>query len=132
MGALLDRFDEVVVGHCGSTLTAWVLAGAWLDDEPVRCPVTSTDQAARARLDLALRMLRGQPMTQWCRALGDGAAVVRSWPLPARAVTVHDDDGAVTAMVLAVGRSGGRADLWRCRVDVPGVAVLDRALALVA
>lgn len=130
MASVLAQFDAVASGPCGASLAAWATAGTDLGETPIRCPVTESDEAARQRLDIALRMLPGQPVSQWCRQAGDVTAVVRSWPLPARAVSLYDEDGAVTGMVLATGRPHGAADVWRFRFDGACTTVLDRGRRL--
>lgn len=132
MAAAITVFDDLASRECDEALRRWVASGARLGDDPVRCPVTDRDDAARQRLDLALRMLRRQPVTQWCRSAGEGAAVVRSWPLPARGLVLHDEDGTATTLVLAVGRPQGHADVWRFCFDGQPCDVLDRGRALLA
>lgn len=133
MGSVLANVDTIMSGPCGATLAALVTDATDLGGAPVRCPVTDQDGDARRRLDLALRMLPGQTASQWCREAGDGTVVVRSWPLPARAVALHGQDGAVLAMLLVTGRPQGAADVWRFRVDDTRQAtVLDRARRLLA
>lgn len=130
MAPAMAAFDELTAGACGDALREWVTSGAALGDEPIRCPVGDEDPAARPRLDLALRMLHGQPSAQWCRPAGGDTAVVRRWPLPARGVALLPAVGDAVTFVLAVGRPGGGADLWRFRFDDPPCAVLDRGREL--
>lgn len=133
MGSVLAHVDAVAAGPCGPTLAALVANASDVDGTPVRCPVTDPDAEALQRLDLALRMLPGQPVSQWCREAGEGTAVVRSWPLPARSVALHGRDGAVLGMLLVTGRPQGDADVWRFRLDdTRPSTVLDRARRLLA
>ena len=132
MAAVLEAFDDLVSGAPGDRLATWVAAGSSLATEPVRCPVTDGDGAASQRLDLALRMLRGQAPCQWCRPVDRGTVVVRRWPLPARAAVLYgedDSDGAL-GLVLAVGRPHGAADVWRFRFGAAETDVVARGRSL--
>lgn len=114
--APLAAVDDVAATACDDELLALLTDGTRLGASPVRCPVTDADAAARRRLDLALRMLRGQPRNHWCRPLGDAAATVLCWPLPARGLVLYPPDrSGPTVLVLAVGRAGGAPDVWRFR-----------------
>lgn len=135
----LAHVDAVANATSDADLVALLTSGTSLADSPIRCAVTDPDTAARRRLDLALRMLRSQPRTHWCRMAGDGGAVVLRWPLPARGfVLLSGDDGPdggglPTVLVLAVGRAGGPADVWRFGCDGPACAdVTDRARTLLS
>lgn len=119
--APLAAVDDVAATASDNDLLALFADGTRLGASPVRCPVTDADAAARHRLDLALRMLRGQPRNHWCRPVGDGAAVVLCWPLPARGIALCPAHGpGPTVLVLAVGRAGGVPDVWRFRWDDDG------------
>lgn len=135
----LADVDAVASATCDEELVALLTSGTALADSPIRCAVTDPDTAARRRLDLALRMLRSQPRSHWCRTAGDGATVVLRWPLPARGMVLLPaaDDGAAggrpTVLVLAVGRAGGAPDVWRVRwAATPRTDVADRARALLS
>ena len=130
MTTAMTALDALASGPCGDALGRWVATGAALGDVPVRCVRSDDDAAARQRLDLALRMLHGQPAAQWCRPAGDGTVVVRRWPLPARGIALLPGDEGAATFVLAVGRPRGAADLWRFRFDGPPCDVLDRGREL--
>lgn len=122
----LAGLDEAATTWGGEQLAAWVRTGAGLGGRALRCPhdaaadVGADVADARRRLDLALRVLRGQAEAHWCREAGDGAvAVVLAWPLPARGIALVAD-GIPTTVVLGVGGPGGQADLWRFHLDRPG------------
>lgn len=120
--APLAAVDDVAATACDDDLLALFADATRLGASRVRCPVTDGDAAARDRLDLALRMLRGQPRNHWCRPAGDGAAVVLRWPLPARGLALYPPAcSGPTVLVLALGRAGGAPDVWRFRWhdDVP-------------
>ncbi len=124
--APLAAVDDVAATACDDELLALLTDGTSLGASRVRCPVTDADAAARRRLDLALRMLHSQPRNHWCRPLGDGAAVVLCWPLPARGLALYPPDCPdPTALVLAVGRAGGAPDVWRFRWDDIGASDTD-------
>ncbi len=130
MTTAMADFDALATGPCGEALGRWVATGSALGAEPVRCAVAEDDEVARQRLDLALRMLHGQPAAQWCRPAGDGTVVVRRWPLPARGIALLPGEEAAATLVLAVGRPRGGADVWRFRFDGPSCDVVDRGREL--
>jgi hypothetical protein len=130
-GATLRAVDELLCAADADDLAAWISTGEQLAATPVRCAAGEGEPAARGRLDLALRMLPGQPVTHWCRAAGDAVAVVLAWPLPARGVAVYGPSGEdPELLVLAIGRAGDGVDLWRFRLDGPDRSILRRGRAL--
>lgn len=133
MRTTLETFDRVATSSAGEALARWVADAEQLDETPVRCVLAEQDPAALQRLDLALRMLHGQAVSQWCRPAGATTVVVRRWPLPARGIALHrarDEDAST--LVLAVGRPDGCADVWRFRFDGASCDLLERGRQLVA
>lgn len=126
--------DDVATSWCGGDLAVWVTDSTTVDGTIIRCPATDPEPAALQRLDLALRLLGGQPHAQWCREAGDGVVVVIAWPLPARGLVLFTPGGGEpVAFLLVVGAAGGGADVWRFRWDAqPPGAAMDRARQLVA